>query len=202
MRISRTSALIVLAVAFAPAFAAVSSAAPTDLNGGGDKEKKPMQEAFFAGGCFWGVEYWFDKAPGVTLAESGYMGGGAESPTYEQVCTGRTGHAEAVRIVFDPSKTTYEALARLFFEIHDPTQVNRQGPDIGQQYRSAVFYANDEQRKSAEKLVRELEARGYKVATQIEPAGEFWKAEGYHQDYYDHKGSTPYCHAKVSRFSP
>jgi peptide methionine sulfoxide reductase msrA/msrB len=158
------------------------------------------QEAFFAGGCFWGVEYWFDKEPGVLIAESGYMGGRTSSPTYKQVCGGSTGHVETVRIVFDPAKTSYERLAKLFFEIHDPTQVDRQGPDVGEQYRSVVFYANDGQKRDTEKLVAELSTRGYKVATKIEPAGQFWKAEDYHQDYYDHKGSTPYCHTRVRRF--
>jgi peptide methionine sulfoxide reductase msrA/msrB len=159
-----------------------------------------VQEAFFAGGCFWGVEYWLEKAPGVILAESGYMGGRVESPSYEQVSSGRTGHAESVHVLFDPKKTTYEAVARLFFEIHDPTQVDRQGPDVGEQYRSVVFYANDEQRRIAEKLIGELTQRGYKVATRVEPAGTFWRAEEYHQQYYDHKGTLPYCHARVKRF--
>ncbi len=158
------------------------------------------QEAYFAGGCFWGVEYWFQKAPGVILAESGYMGGRAKSPTYEQVCSGTTGHAETVRVVYDPSKTSYEALARLFFEIHDPTQVNRQGPDVGEQYRSVVFYASEEQKRVAEKLISDLERRGYDVATRVLPANGFWRAEDYHQHYYEHKGTTPYCHARVRRF--
>jgi len=158
------------------------------------------QEAFFAGGCFWGVEYWFDRIPGVVLAESGYMGGRTSSPSYKQVCGGDTGHAETVRVVFDPTKTSYEALARLFFEIHDPTQVNRQGPDVGEQYRSVVFVRDEEQRRVIQDLIALLEKRGLEVATRIEPAGEFWKAEDYHQDYYAHKGSTPYCHVPVKRF--
>jgi peptide methionine sulfoxide reductase msrA/msrB len=158
------------------------------------------EEAFFAGGCFWGVEYWLEKTPGVLLVESGYMGGHVDSPTYEQVCSGRTGHAETVHVLFDPKKTTYEAVARLFFEIHDPTQVNRQGPDVGDQYRSAVFYKTEAQKETAEKLIGELTKRGYKVATRLEPAGAFWRAEEYHQQYYDHKGTQPYCHARVKRF--
>jgi peptide methionine sulfoxide reductase msrA/msrB len=162
---------------------------------------RSTQEAFFAGGCFWGVEYWFEKAPGVTLAESGYMGGHVDSPSYKEVCSGDTGHIETVHVVFDPSKTSYEALARLFFEIHDPTQVDRQGPDIGEQYRSVVFYANDEQRRVVEKLIGELRNRGYDVATRLEPAAKFWKAEAYHQDYYNHKGTTPYCHTPTQRFA-
>ncbi len=195
------AALVMAGAAQAAQGAAPAATSPAPAKARAGQEKgKAMQEAFFAGGCFWGVEYWFDKAPGVTLAESGYMGGSAQSPSYEQVCTGKTGHAETVRVVFDPSRTTYEAMARLFFEIHDPTQVNRQGPDVGLQYRSAVFYTSDEQKRIAEKLVAELEAKGYKVATRIEPAGTFWKAEDYHQDYYEHKGSEPYCHAPVKRF--
>jgi peptide methionine sulfoxide reductase msrA/msrB len=178
--------------------AAVRETKGSDMNGKGPAPT--TQEAFFAGGCFWGVEYWLQKAPGVILVESGYMGGGVDAPTYEQVCTGKTGHAETVRVVFDPARTTYEAVARLFFEIHDPTEVDRQGPDVGKQYRSAVFYAGDEQRKVAEKLIAELTARGYKVATRVEPAGKFWRAEEYHQRYYEHKGTTPYCHARVRRF--
>jgi peptide methionine sulfoxide reductase msrA/msrB len=159
-------------------------------------------EAFFAGGCFWGVEYWFEKMDGVLSAESGYMGGQVERPTYRQVCTGTTGHIETVRVVHDPSRVSFEALARRFFEIHDPTQVDRQGPDIGVQYRSVVFYADAAQREVAERLMRALVARGYEVATRLEPAATFWPAEGYHQDYYEHKGSEPYCHMPVDRFGP
>ena len=156
--------------------------------------------AYFAGGCFWGVEHYFERAPGVKAAVSGYMGGDVADPSYEEVCTGRTGHAETVKVVYDPTKTSFEALAKLFFEIHDPTQVNRQGPDIGAQYRSAVFVSDDAERKAAEHLIAVLRERGYGVATTIEPAGPFYEAEGYHQDYYERKGSTPYCHARVRRF--
>ena len=165
-------------------------------------EKAPahLEEAFFAGGCFWGVEYHFENLLGVERAESGYMGGTVESPSYEQVCSGTTGHVEAVRVVFDPEKTSYETLARLFFEIHDPTQINRQGPDIGEQYRSAVFYNSDEQRRIAEKLIASLQGKGLDVATKLEPAGTFWKAENYHQDYYFKTGKAPYCHRRVKRF--
>ena len=159
-----------------------------------------LEKAAFAGGCFWGVEYWFDRTPGVVLAESGYMGGRTSSPSYKEVCGGETGHAEVVRVEFDPARTSYEALARVFFEIHDPTQVDRQGPDVGEQYRSVVFPKDAEQRRVVEKLIAELEGRGLKVATSLEPAGEFWKAEEYHRDYYEHKGSTPYCHVRVKRF--
>ncbi|MCB9475753.1 MAG: peptide-methionine (S)-S-oxide reductase MsrA [Deltaproteobacteria bacterium] len=168
----------------------------------GAVEKIPAnaKAAYFAGGCFWGVEYYFDKEPGVISAVSGYMGGHKDDPTYHEVSSGRTGHAETVRILYDPEKTTYEKLARLFFDIHDPTQVNHQGPDYGTQYRSAVFYKTPEEKATIEKLIGLLKERGYKVATQIVEGGEFYAAEDYHQDYYEHKGSTPYCHFKTDRF--
>ena len=157
---------------------------------------KALDRAVFAGGCFWGVEYYLKNAPGVISTTVGYTGGDVDSATYQQVCTDRTGHAEAVEVVFDPSRTTYEQLARLFFEIHDFTQLNRQGPDVGTQYRSAVFYAGDQQRKVAEGLVAQLKGKGYDVKTQIVPLVRFWPAEVYHQDYYDKTGKTPYCHIR------
>jgi peptide methionine sulfoxide reductase msrA/msrB len=157
--------------------------------------------AYFAGGCFWGVEYYMEQAPGVTSVESGYMGGSVENPSYRQVSGHGTGHAETVRVIFDPSKTSYEKVAKLFFEIHDPTQVDRQGPDVGNQYRSEIFYRSVEQKKSAEKLISLLEKNGYKVATKVKPAMTFWEAEDYHQDYYTRHGGTPYCHMRVDRFS-
>ncbi len=158
------------------------------------------QKAIFAGGCFWGVEYHFNRLKGVLSAKSGYTGGVIDRPTYQQVCTGKTGHAEAVEIEFDPALVSYEALAKLFFEIHDPTELNRQGPDIGTQYRSAVFYTDDEQKTVAEKLIGELKVKGYKVVTTLEQAGPFWVAEGYHQDYYERNGHQPYCHIYQKRF--
>ena len=159
-----------------------------------------MATAYFAGGCFWGVEYHFETVPGVMRAESGYMGGHVDSPTYRQVCAGDTGHAETVRVIYDPKRVGYETLARLFFESHDPTQVDRQGPDRGKQYRSVVFVNNDEERRIVEKLIGLLTAKGYRVATKIEPAGTFWPAEDYHQDYYEKKGGEPYCHVREKRF--
>jgi peptide methionine sulfoxide reductase msrA/msrB len=146
------------------------------------------------------VEYYLQQAEGVISTKVGYMGGAGEKPTYHEVCTGHTGHAEALEVIFDASKTNYETLARLFFEIHDPTQVDRQGPDIGDQYRSAVFCVDEQQKQIAEKLVGILQARGLKIATQIIPAGTFWEAEAYHQDYYLKTGKQPYCHTRVTRF--
>ena len=150
--------------------------------------------AIFASGCFWGTEYYLQRADGVISTTVGYTGGHVENPTYEQVCAGNTGHAEAVEVIFDPLKTSYEALARLFFETHDFTQLNRQGPDIGHQYRSAIFYLDEDQKKAAEKLVGILTEKGYGVKTEITAAGPFWSGEGFHQDYYNQKGSLPYCH--------
>lgn len=150
--------------------------------------------AYFAGGCFWGVEYLMKKQDGVISTEVGYIGGHKDNPTYKEVCSGTTGHAEAIEIVFDTEKITYEKLAKLFFEIHDFTQVNRQGPDVGEQYRSGVFYLNDAQKQTAEKVVGVLTEKGYKVATEVTKANRFWKAEDYHQDYYDVTGKQPYCH--------
>lgn len=156
--------------------------------------------ALFAGGCFWGVEYFLQKEPGVVAVVSGYTGGHVKNPSYREVCTGRTGHAETVRVTYDTRKTSYEKLLKLFLEIHDPTQVDRQGPDIGDQYRSEIFYKNEEQRKVAEKYLSLLRDRGLKVATQITRATEFYPAEEYHQDYYFRNGKIPYCHAFTKRF--
>jgi len=157
-------------------------------------------KAIFAGGCFWGVEYHFSKVKGVLSAKSGYIGGLLDHPTYKQVCSGTSGHAEAVEITFDPDLVSYETLAKLFFEIHDPTQQNRQGPDIGTQYRSAIFYTDNAQKLVAEMLIAELKAKGYPVVTSLEKAGTFWVAEEYHQDYYAKTGHQPYCHRYQKRF--
>lgn len=156
--------------------------------------------AYFAGGCFWGVEYYLEAMPGVLDVQSGYMGGHLDNPTYAQVTSHVSGHLEAVKVEYDPDKVGYADIAQRFFEIHDPTQKNGQGPDIGPQYKSAVFYANDAQKDAAHKLIEILEARGYDVATELRPADTFWIAEGYHQDYYAGNGKTPYCHARVRRF--
>jgi peptide methionine sulfoxide reductase msrA/msrB len=156
--------------------------------------------AYFAGGCFWGVEYFFKKARGVVSIRVGYMGGHKEKPTYEEVCSGTTGHLETVEVVYDPEKTSFKELAKLFFEIHDPTQVNRQGPDIGEQYQSAIFYVNEEQKRIAQELISILERKGYSVSTQLREAGVFWVAEEHHQNYYGKNGEKPYCHFHTKRF--
>lgn len=158
------------------------------------------ETAYFAGGCFWGVEYYLKKEAGVLSTRVGYMGGHTKNPTYEEVCHGSTGHAETLEVIYDPSRTSFERLARLFFETHDPTQKNRQGPDIGEQYRSAIFYTGDDQRKTAEKLIGILRDKGFGVATELTQAGTFWVAENYHQDYYGKTGKRPYCHGYTKRF--
>ncbi|MEG1580419.1 MAG: bifunctional methionine sulfoxide reductase B/A protein [Bacteroidaceae bacterium] len=156
--------------------------------------------AIFAGGCFWGVEHLMQQQEGVLDVTSGYTGGHVEAPTYKQVCTKTTGHVEAVKITYDPLKVTYETLAKLFFEIHDPTQADGQGPDLGPQYVSKIFYNSSEQKTMAESLLSELRRKGFDVKTTLAPATFFYPAEEDHQDYYEHKGTQPYCHRRVKRF--
>ncbi len=156
--------------------------------------------AYFAGGCFWGVEYLFQKKEGVISTEVGFMGGHVKNPGYYEVVRGDTGHIETTKVVYNPSKISFEELAMYFFEIHDPTQVNGQGPDIGQQYKSVVFYNNKEEKNITNKLIQILENKGYDIATELIKAEDFYKAENYHQDYYDKKGSLPYCHSYQKRF--
>lgn len=156
--------------------------------------------AIFASGCFWGTEYHFERQEGVISTEVGYTGGHKKNPTYKEVCTGNTGHAEATRVVYNPQIVSYEELAKLFFETHDPSQLNRQGPDVGTQYRTELFYLNEEQKAIAEKLKSILEEKGLKVVTRITPASVFWRAEDYHQQYYTNKGPAPYCHIYTRRF--
>ena len=153
-----------------------------------------MEKATFGAGCFWGIEHAFRKVAGVIEAPVGYAGGITPDPTYEQVCSKRTGHYEASEIIFDIEKTNFEKILRVFFETHDPTQKNGQGPDIGPQYKSAIFYLDESQKKIAEDLIQILEAKGFSIATEVLPAGVFYSAESYHQDYYDRKGGVPYCH--------
>lgn len=155
---------------------------------------KVIEMAYFASGCFWGTEYHFMKSKGVLGTTVGYMGGETTNPTYKEVCTGETGHAETTEVEFDTTKTTYDDLVKLFFETHDFTQVGGQGPDIGDQYRSVIFYTSEEQKRIAEKYIGILTEKGYKVATKLQPAPKFWNAEDYHQEYYDKKNGTPYCH--------
>ena len=156
--------------------------------------------AIFASGCFWGTEHFMKQAPGVQTIRVGYSGGHVKNPAYREVCRGTTGHAEVVELTWDPEVTDYETLARLFFETHDPTQINRQGPDVGTQYRSAIFYLDDHQKQVAEKLIGILEEQGLDVATEVTPAGPVYPAEDYHQDYYAKTGGSPYCHTYIKRF--
>lgn len=155
--------------------------------------------AYFAGGCFWGIEYAFGELPGVYSATSGYQNGATENPEYRQVCEGTTGHAESVRVRFDPDTIDYETLVRFFFEIHDPTTMNRQGPDVGTQYRSGIYTASPEQKKIVEKVIAELSEEdafdGKKIVTQVEEAKEFYPAETYHQDYVNRTGRA--CHPGI-----
>jgi peptide methionine sulfoxide reductase msrA/msrB len=159
------------------------------------------EEAIVAGGCFWGVEHYLRQVPGVLKVESGYTGGRTDEPTYNQICQGNTGHYEAVRVVYDPSKTKYSQVLKRFFEIHDPTQASGQGPDLGQQYQSAVFYFNEEQHQEAGDLIHLLQKRGYQVVTRLIEAQCFWPAEQYHQEYYLKHHKTPYCHQPMKRFA-
>ncbi len=155
-----------------------------------------MEKATFAAGCFWGVEARFQQLPGVSATAVGYEGGSLASPTYQQVCTDRSGHAEAVEIDFDPSKISYQQLLDEFFALHDPTQLNRQGPDWGRQYRSVVFYHSPEQEKTAKETIARLTAEkrfSKPVVTQVVPAETFWRAEDYHQKYLEKRGAVS-CH--------
>lgn len=163
-------------------------------------ESKPIatETAYFAAGCFWGVEHYFQKGPGVIDAASGYMQGSKDNPTYKDVCNEDTGHAETVKVVFDPKRISYRRLLEAFFVMHDPTQVNRQGPDVGEQYRSGIWTTNAQQQKEAEAFIEEQlktdRFKGRKIATQVQPAKTFFPAEDYHQDYVEKNGRA--CHVK------
>lgn len=165
-----------------------------------DNQVQDCGEAILAGGCFWGVEYFLDQMPGVLKVESGYTGGHVAEPTYSDVCRGDTGHFEAVRVLYDVAKTDYHAVLKRFFEIHDPTQRSGQGPDIGPQYQSAVFYYNEAQKQEAASLIERLEKKGFDVATQLLNVQPFWPAEEEHQNYYHKHQKAPYCHQPIARF--
>ena len=159
------------------------------------------QTATFGGGCFWCIEAVFQRLAGVTNVESGYMGGQVDNPTYRQVCAGDTGHVEVVRVTFNPDEITYRDLLEVFFAVHDPTTLNQQGNDIGEQYRSVIFYENDEQQKIAEETIAELmAAKSFSdpIVTAVEPAEKFYKAESYHQNYYNENSRQPYCMFVIS----
>ncbi len=178
-----------------------TSAIPPDVVPAGE------EAATLAGGCFWCLEAVYDRMVGVESVESGYLGGHVPAPTYAQICGGDTGHAEAVRVTFDPKVTTFRELLEVFFAIHDPTTLNRQGNDVGTQYRSAIFFHSPEQRRAAEEYMAELASTGAvrgKIVTQLVPAEDFWVAEGYHQEYFANNPGQPYCmfvvHPKVQKF--
>jgi peptide-methionine (S)-S-oxide reductase len=154
------------------------------------------QTAIFGGGCFWCIEAVFNRLRGVKQAVSGYMGGHVDKPTYRQVCNGDTGHVEVVRVTFDPSEITFRDLLEVFFSMHDPTTLNRQGNDVGDQYRSVIFYTSDEQEREADQTIATLtEAKAFPepIVTAVEPATTFFDAEGYHQEYFDNNRTQPYC---------
>jgi peptide-methionine (S)-S-oxide reductase len=157
--------------------------------------------ATLGGGCFWCIEAVFDELEGVKSVESGYSGGSVPNPSYEQVCTGRTGHAEVVQITFDPQEIPFRDILEVFFAFHDPTTLNRQGADVGTQYRSVIFYHSPEQKATAEQVVQELEAAKIwpgRIVTQIEPFEEFYMAEDYHQEYFRLHGQQPYCQIVIA----
>jgi len=156
-----------------------------------------VKTASFGAGCFWGIEAAFRKVPGVTATAAGYMGGTTKNPTYEQVCSGGTGHAEVVQVMYDPARVSYEDLLSVFWSVHNPTQLNRQGPDVGSNYRSVIFYHDADQARAARKSRDELQVSGRfgfgKIVTAIQPATEFWRAEEYHQQYFEKHGGHGAC---------
>jgi len=171
------------------------TAVPTPSDDAPLAPKPGKETAVFAGGCFWGTQAVFERVKGVVATTAGYAGGSAETATYDQVTTETTGHAESVRVVYDPSRITYGKLLQIFFSVHDPTQLNRQGPDVGTSYRSAIFYTNEEQRKIGTEYIAQLDAaRAFKkpIVTQVVPLKGFYDAESYHQDYALHHPDNPY----------
>jgi peptide methionine sulfoxide reductase msrA/msrB len=165
-----------------------------------NKKETHIAKAYFAGGCFWGIEYLFEHKDGVISATSGYMGGSIPNPSYSDVTYGNSGHVEVVEVIYDPAKVNYEKLAEFFFEIHDPTQIDGQGPDIGEQYLSTIFYKNDNEKKIIHNLIDILKTKGYEIVTKVVPADTFWEAEEYHQDYYDKKKQQPRCNVYKKKF--
>jgi methionine-S-sulfoxide reductase len=171
------------------------------LNNPGSDKNVPVSNASLdtitlGGGCFWCVEAVYEMLDGVVKVESGYSGGTVKNPSYKEVCTGLTGHAEAVQIVYDNSKTSFEEILKVFFTVHDPTTLNRQGDDVGTQYRSVIFYSNEQQRKTAASIIDGLnnsKAYAKPIVTKLDPYKSFYKAEDYHQDYYNQNKSQPYC---------
>lgn len=164
------------------------------------KDDKDLKKAYVAGGCFWGVEHLFEGKDGVIRAVSGFMGGDSENPTYEEVLKGDSGFLETVEVTYDPEIVSYEEIIKFFFEIHDPTQIDGQGPDIGSQYLSAVFYQNEDEKATTEKLIKILKEKGYDVVTKVLSYKPFWEADLYHQDYYKKSGKQPYCHFYNRKF--
>jgi peptide-methionine (S)-S-oxide reductase len=198
-RVALRSAFLSLLVAsglVAGCRAATKVPVPAAANDAPLAQNKGIQTAVFAGGCFWGTQSVFERVKGVLATTAGYAGGSAETATYDQVTTETTGHAESVRVVYDPSKITYGQLLRVFFSVaHDPTELNRQGPDVGTSYRSAIFYSSDEQRKISLDYIAQLDAAGVfpkKIVTQVVPLKGFYEAEQYHQDYALHNPNNPY----------
>ena len=162
---------------------------------------KQLQLATLGGGCFWCVEAVFDELKGIEKVESGYAGGKVKHPTYREVCSGLTGHAEVTQIIFDPQVIAYKELLEIFFTVHNPTTLNRQGADVGTQYRSVIFYHDEEQKQIAEQVIREIDAAkiwDLPIVTEVAPFTEFYKAEGYHQDYYANNPGNPYCQVVIA----
>lgn len=187
-----------LAVAMLAVFAGTAGAAETDTTStaAGKGVVTEMEKATFGAGCFWGVEAAFRRVKGVTSTAVGYMGGAKDNPTYKEVCTDTTGHAEVVEVTYDPAQVSYADLLKVFWENHDPTQLNRQGPDFGTQYRSAIFFHSPEQQAAARASIEALEKEKRfrrPIVTQVEPAAIFWRAEEYHQQYLEKRGLSN-CH--------
>lgn len=180
-----------------PAIEAMNRVCLYDLE---EAKQKGLAVAVFAAGCFWGVQHYMNKKAGVVRTLAGYTGGKEDNPTYEDVRTHKTHHLEAVLVEYRPEEVTYEELCKLFFEIHDPAQTDGQGPDKGEQYRSGVFYADEEQLQTTNRLVSILREKGNEVNTIIRPLSKYWIAEEYHQNYYDNTGGNPYCHIRIKKF--